>query len=670
MRKTYAALAGAMMLLVAAACTDRSVLTDAGPRGIAPGRGSHDDVVNGAVFTSTNPSDDVQPDPVIDDHNLCTNAKDSDAPANNCNIYRDKRFVWLTGGPTQSALSDGVYVFAVLVPGGQGSHENPNDCEPKNLSDIDPCPTTASGAGDVWTHRVFSISGGVITYPADGYPGGHDYDQTRHMIRVYGYDDTENSGGEYDLAVCSLATATNASLDPLADELTNPPGVAPGDCKYDNFKVIPRTPVCPNPEAGDCVFHTPATLSIAKTISTKWNRTFTWGITKAVDKTSVSQIGGTATFNYTIDVTHDAGTDDIGYSGTVTVTNNTTETAHNVVVTDANAPSLTCGAFVSGSDLAPGGVINCTYSETPASTAQITNTATVAWTSVDVNGNPTAPTASDQKVGTFVETDINGCVDVKDPHSPNPPLPATVCSGDASPTEFKYARNITVNADECDPYDNTATIYKTGTTIVLGSASKTVTVCGGVAGGLTMGFWQNKNGQGIITGGLSTAGVCNSTTWLRQYLPFQDLAALSTCAQVGTYVTNIIKAANASGAAMNAMLKAQMLATALDVYFSDPALGTNKIGAPKPIGGINVDLTKICKMIDGSGGTATCSAFYYSTSAAFGGATALTVSGILSYAASQSNAGGSVWYAQVKATQELAKNTFDAINNGVALTAP
>ena len=36
----------------------------------------------------------------------------------------------------------------------------------------------------------------------------------------------------------------------------------------------------------------------------------------------------------------------------------------------------------------------------------------------------------------------------------------------------------------------------------------------------------------------------------------------------------------------------------------------------------------------------------------------------------QSNAGGSAWYAQVKATQELAKDTFDAINNQVAFAAP
>ena len=44
----------------------------------------------------------------------------------------------------------------------------------------------------------------------------------------------------------------------------------------------------------------------------------------------------------------------------------------------------------------------------------------------------------------------------------------------------------------------------------------------------------------------------------------------------------------------------------------------------------------------------------------------MTVSQMLAYAASQSNAGGSVWYGQVKAIQELAKDAFDAINNQVA----
>ena len=185
-------------------------------------------------------------------------------------------------------------------------------------------------------------------------------------------------------------------------------------------------------------------------------------------------------------------------------------------------------------------------------------------------------------------------------------------------------------------------------------------------GAKTIGYWQNKNGQAIITGGASTSRKCNSGTWLRQYAPFQDLSATANCRGSRAYVTNIIKAANASGASMNAMLKAQMLATALDVYFSNPALGGNKIGAPVPIGGVSIDLTTICKMIDGSGGTATCSGTYQNVSSAFGGATSLTVSQMLSYAATQSNVGGSMWYGNVKATQELAKNAFDAINNQVA----
>jgi hypothetical protein len=108
-----------------------------------------------------------------------------------------------------------------------------------------------------------------------------------------------------------------------------------------------------------------------------------------------------------------------------------------------------------------------------------------------------------------------------------------------------------------------------------------------------------------------------------------------------TYVTNVIKAANASGATMNAMLKAQMLATALDVIYG------------KVNGTAKVDLTVIPNSPNG-------------TSAAFDNSTCLSVNALLSHAASKSNVGGLSWYGQVKATQELAKNTFDAINNQTA----
>jgi len=116
---------------------------------------------------------------------------------------------------------------------------------------------------------------------------------------------------------------------------------------------------------------------------------------------------------------------------------------------------------------------------------------------------------------------------------------------------------------------------------------------------------------------------------------------------------------------MNPMLKAQMLASALDVYFSDSVLGGNKINASAAIGSVKIDLGTVCAAI-ASTGSGSCSGSYENATAAFGGSTSLTVSQMLAYASSQSNGGGSNWYAQVKATQQLAKGAFDAINNQVA----
>jgi hypothetical protein len=104
-----------------------------------------------------------------------------------------------------------------------------------------------------------------------------------------------------------------------------------------------------------------------------------------------------------------------------------------------------------------------------------------------------------------------------------------------------------------------------------------------------------------------------------------------------------------------------MVATALDVYFSDPALGGNRINAPAPIGGITISLTRICHVNDAS--TGTCSGMYEVTSSAFGGASSMKISGLLTYAGSQSNAGGTTWYTQNLTLQGLAKGTVDATNN-------
>ncbi len=187
----------------------------------------------------------------------------------------------------------------------------------------------------------------------------------------------------------------------------------------------------------------------------------------------------------------------------------------------------------------------------------------------------------------------------------------------------------------------------------------------GATGAKTIGFWQNKNGQAIV-GSYSGTNCQALRSWLNGYAPFKDLTA-TNCTGVKGYVSNVTKNASSSGASMNTMLKAQMLGTALDVNFSTPGLGGNRISAPAPIGALSIDLTAICRMVDNhSTASATCSNVYRESRAAFGGATSMTVSQMLSYAASQSNDGGSRWYGQVKATQELAKDAFDAINNAVA----
>ena len=542
----------------------------------------------------------------------------------------------MNGGPVAAALGDGSYFFAVLAPSGQS---DPNDPAGDMLS------------SDPYTDRTFSVSNGAVSYL-----GPHTSDGDK--IQLVPYANTPNNGGVYIMAICKLP-------DPI--DPNNPPGAVSKDCKFDAFKILSE---------GGTVTDASA-LTTTKDAAGAYTTTWTWGITKDVDKTLVKISSGSATFNYTVNVTHDAGTNSaIGVTGKITVFNPNVDASSNPVavditgvgdtLSDGTACTVTGGGAQTISGASKDFTYSCSLSALPS--GSLTNTVTVSWDDqLLLNGNPLAKGSAhfDASVS-FTQTKVDDCVSVSDTYAGSL---GTVCSGDASPKSFKYSRTIPVTVDACVSYDNTAS-FTTNVTGTTGSAGQTVTVCGPAAGGLTMGFWQNKNGQAIITGGASVSNVCKSGTWLRQFAPFQDLSATATCAQVGTYVTNIIKAANASGASMNAMLKAQMLATALDVYFSDPALGTNKIGAPLPLGGVKIDLTNICKMIDGSGGAATCSGTYENTSAAFGGATSKTVLELLTYAAGQSNVGGTTWYGQVKATQGLAKDTFDAINNGVATVAP
>jgi hypothetical protein len=406
-------------------------------------------------------------------------------------------------------------------------------------------------------------------------------------------------------------------------------------------------------------------LSVSKTAITSFSRTYTWNITKNVDKTLVEQIGGSATFNYTVKANQTGFTDsNWQVTGTITVSNPLAFPVTGVNVTDSiNDPNATC-TVTNGTNLTvpANGSVNlsytCTYSAAPSLISE-TNTATAT------TGSGSAQGTDSFTFGT--PTTVNKTITVTDTFNGTTITLGTLTATDSTPyasATYTYSHTVNVPTSNCINYTNTATIVETGRT-----ASKTIEVCNAAkTAAVDSGFWQNKNGQTNITNGASTSGVCNSGTWLRQYAPFQDLQATATCSQVTSYVANIMKAAKASGPSMNPMLKAKMLAAALDVYFSDPALGGDKMNAPAPIGGIKLDLTMICKMIDNTNGTATCSGTFENVSSAFGGATSLTVSQMVSYAASQANVGGSMWYGNVKATQGLAKDAFAAINNQVAFS--
>jgi hypothetical protein len=350
-------------------------------------------------------------------------------------------------------------------------------------------------------------------------------------------------------------------------------------------------------------------------------------------------------------------------SGTISVDNPNDAAVRDVDVTDTIAdPNASC-VVTNGTDrtIPANGSIAvayaCSYTGPPAAGTG-TNTARVTWDrtfadgSVSPNGSTTA-----QRAFTFSPTVTDDCVSLTDTFggsvdTTTAGVPTgTIC---ASQT-FTYSRTIAMPAFDCATHTNTAAAVEvdSGTQH---SDNATVTLCGPArTGARTIGFWQNKNGQDIITSSPVANGVCALTTWLRGYAPFTDLRADASCRTVGTWVSNVIKAANASGASMNAMLKAQMLATALDVYFSDPALGGNRLLAPSPLGSRSIDLTLVCKLSLNGG----CSAMQ-DVSSVFGGSPK-TVSEMLTHAAAQFS--GGVWYGNVKATQELAKNAFDAINN-------
>jgi hypothetical protein len=204
-------------------------------------------------------------------------------------------------------------------------------------------------------------------------------------------------------------------------------------------------------------------LSVSKTATTTFTRTFAWTIDKSVVPASWALFDGdTGTSDWTVAVTKDNGTDSTwAVSGTITVNNPSSQTAIIASVTDQltggiNA-TVNCGAGTFPRTLAAGGTLNCTYSSALPDGTGRTNTATATLT--------TGPVFTGTAAVTFgaPTTVVNGTVDVTDTNGQS----WNDVTDDAS---FTYDETFEC-PDDAGPHLNTATITQTGQ-----SDSATVTV--------------------------------------------------------------------------------------------------------------------------------------------------------------------------------------------------
>lgn len=135
----------------------------------------------------------------------------------NCNNYAFKGAVFMSGGPSAGALSDGEYYFAVLAPG----HQNAGFMEGAdgNLSDMTAGATSGDlGSGDSIANRTFSMAGGQIA----AYAGTHAWGMSpngRPLLQLAPFDDTDNAGGVYILAICRSGAMSSS------------------ECKFDAFRL-------------------------------------------------------------------------------------------------------------------------------------------------------------------------------------------------------------------------------------------------------------------------------------------------------------------------------------------------------------------------------------------------------------------------------------------------
>jgi hypothetical protein len=216
-----------------------------------------------------------------------------------------------------------------------------------------------------------------------------------------------------------------------------------------------------------------------------FDRTFLWGIDKAVDRTTVTvPNGGSATYAYTVTVTP-AGIADDNYalSGTVSIENpnDWEDVTADVTVASDLGGGVTC-AVADGEDAvipaddARSFAYTCSFTGTPATTGTVTATAT--W-----DPAAAATAVGSTSLGTPVElvvaTETNRTVTVVDDKTdPANPVELGTWNYDDGAHAFTYSLTKAGTNDTCVDFTNIASIVETGQ-----SDTQVATLCSEFTGG-------------------------------------------------------------------------------------------------------------------------------------------------------------------------------------------
>jgi uncharacterized repeat protein (TIGR01451 family) len=211
-------------------------------------------------------------------------------------------------------------------------------------------------------------------------------------------------------------------------------------------------------------------ITVTKTASTSYVRTYDWTITKTAAPTTITTPATTATVGYTVVVTKGAPVDSgFTVSGTITVSNSGYTDVTGVAVTDETAPSTPCA--LTGADnltIPAGKSVDIPYSCPLPAMVDGTNQATATWNGGTASGQ--APYAFGAPTSV-----VNDTVSVTDSFNNGAPILLPGGAGISAGATFTYSRDVPVPAVGCTPYPNVATITSAGQ--IVKQASAQVSVC-------------------------------------------------------------------------------------------------------------------------------------------------------------------------------------------------